>query len=61
MKHLASLVLLAAVASGACTQAPAEQQIVNDAAAALGGAKGFWPSRRSSSREKEPTATSGRT
>ena len=39
MKHLASLVLLAAVASAACTQTPAEQQIVNDAAAALGGAE----------------------
>ena len=39
MKHLASLVLLAAVASAACTQTPAEQQIVNDAAAAIGGAE----------------------
>src|SRR5687768_10821581 len=39
MKHLASLVLFAAVAASACTQAPPEQQAVNDAAAALGGSE----------------------
>jgi glyoxylase-like metal-dependent hydrolase (beta-lactamase superfamily II) len=39
MRHLASLVLSAAVASGACTQTPAEQQIVDDAAEAVGGAE----------------------
>ena len=39
MKHVALFVLFAAATLGACTQAPPEQQIVNDAAAALGGAE----------------------
>jgi len=37
MKHLGSLVLLAAIALSGCTRATTEQQIINDAAAALGG------------------------
>src|SRR5688572_32848109 len=37
MKHLASLVLLAAVTLSACARATSEQQVINDAAAALGG------------------------
>ena len=39
MKRLALFVLFAAATLGACTQAPPEQQIVNDAAAALGGSE----------------------
>src|SRR3990167_563844 len=39
MKRVALFVLFAAATLGACTQAPPEQQIVNDAAAALGGAE----------------------
>ena len=39
MKPLASLVLIAALASAACTQTPAERQIINDAAAAIGGSE----------------------
>ncbi|OFW02185.1 MAG: hypothetical protein A3I61_06810 [Acidobacteria bacterium RIFCSPLOWO2_02_FULL_68_18] len=45
MMHTRFLALLATVLLASCTQAPPEQQIVNDAAAALGGAERIFAVR----------------